>query len=129
MITAGKTQREIAEHFGLENKYAVKQLLARERRKERKIAAGIPPRPKPRKDAAPGDIVAEQAYEINRLIEQAAAGFSAIDRYLYLLLQPSAYPVKNWSGAAYAVPLRLKLHIFLPQGLFCTVRAIWTCSL
>ena len=28
MITAGNTQRELAEHFGLENKYAAKQLLA-----------------------------------------------------------------------------------------------------
>ena len=51
---AGKTKREIAEHFGLRDKYVVKQLLARKRRKK-KIAAGIMPRPKgrPRKDATP----------------------------------------------------------------------------
>ena len=69
MISAGKTQREIAEQFGLRDKYVVKQLLTRERRKEEKIAAGIMPRPKgrPRKDAAPRDVVAEQAYEIHRL--------------------------------------------------------------
>ena len=69
MEAAGKTKREIAEHFGLRDKYVVKQLLARERRKEEKIAAGIMPRPKGRrrKDDAPRDVVADQAYEINRL--------------------------------------------------------------
>ena len=55
MEAAGKTKREIAEHFGLRDKYVVKQLLARERRKEEKIVAGILPRPKgrPRKDGQP----------------------------------------------------------------------------
>ena len=69
MEAAGKTKREIAEHFGLRDKYVVKQLLARERRKENKVKAGILPRPKgrPRKDAPPRDVVAEQAYEIKRL--------------------------------------------------------------
>ena len=69
MEASGKTKREIAEHFGLRDKYVVKQLLARERRKEKKAEAGILPRPKgrPRKDALPRDVVAEQAYEINRL--------------------------------------------------------------
>ena len=69
MEAAGKTKREIAEHFGLRDKYVVKQLLARERRKEAKIAAGIMPRPqgRPRKDALSRDMIAEQAYEINRL--------------------------------------------------------------
>ena len=53
----------------MRDKYVVKQLLARERRKEEKIAAGIMPRSKgrPRKDVPPRDVVAEQAYEINRL--------------------------------------------------------------
>lgn len=66
---AGKTKREIAEQLGLRDKYVVKQLLARERRKEEKIIAGIASRPKehPRKDTAPRDVVVEQAYEINRL--------------------------------------------------------------
>ena len=65
----GKTQREIAEHFGFRDKQVVKELLKRERRKERKLEAGILPRPKgrPRKDTFPRDIVAEQAYEIQRL--------------------------------------------------------------
>ena len=69
MLTAGKTQREVAEHFGFQDKQVVKRLLERERRKERKLEAGILPRPKgrPRKDAAPRDIVSEQAYEIQRL--------------------------------------------------------------
>ena len=69
MVAAGKTQREIAEHLGLANKYVVKSLLKRERRKEENIIAGVTPRPKgrPRKDAVPRDLVAEQAYELNRL--------------------------------------------------------------
>ena len=68
-LAEGKTQREIAEEFGLKDKYVVKRLLAREREKERKAAAGIAKRPKgrPRKDSAPRDVVAEQAYEIQRL--------------------------------------------------------------
>ncbi len=66
MIKAGKSQREVAEYFGFKDKYVVKELLKRERRKQRKQAAGIMPRPKgrPRKGR---DIVAEQAYEIKRL--------------------------------------------------------------
>ena len=69
MVAAGKTQREIAEHYGLASKNVVKKLLERERAKARKIAAGIMPRPKgrPRKDAPSRDVVAEQTYEINRL--------------------------------------------------------------
>ena len=69
MLAAGRTQREVAEYYGFPDKKVVKGLLERERRKERKLEAGILPRPKgrPRKEAAPGDIVAEQAYEIQRL--------------------------------------------------------------
>lgn len=69
MLAAGKTQREVAEHFGFRDKYVVKRLMNRERAKQRKQEAGIVPRPKgrPRKDAEPRDIVAEQAYEIRRL--------------------------------------------------------------
>ena len=71
MIAGGKSQREVAEHFGFKDKYVVKELLKRERRKQRKEAAGIIPQPKgrPGKDAASRDIVAEQAYEIKRLHE------------------------------------------------------------
>lgn len=69
MLAAGKTQREVAEYFGFKDKYVVKKLLKRERAKQRKLEAGITPSPKgrPRKDAEPRDIVAEQAYEIRRL--------------------------------------------------------------
>ena len=57
------TQREIAEHFGLRDKYVVKQLLMRERRKEKKIKAGILPRSKgrPRKNQQ------TEKYELERL--------------------------------------------------------------
>ena len=57
-----------SQYFGLTTEQ-VKELLKRYRRRERKIAAGIQLRPKgrPRKDAAPRNIEAEQAYEINRL--------------------------------------------------------------
>ncbi len=69
MLSAGKTQREVAEHFGFRDKYVVKGLVKRERAKQRKQAAGVALRLKgrPRKDAAPRDVVAEQAYEIRRL--------------------------------------------------------------
>ena len=69
MLAEGKTQREVAEYYGFRDKKVVKRLLERERRKERKLEAGIRPRPKgrPRKDAAPGDVVAEQACELQRL--------------------------------------------------------------
>ena len=69
MLAEGKTQREVAEYYGFRDKQVVKRLLERERRKERKLEAGILPRPKgrPRKNDTPRDIVAEQAYEIRRL--------------------------------------------------------------
>lgn len=69
MISSGKTQREVAEQFGFKDKYVVKELLKRQREKQRKLEAGIIPRPKgrPRKDAQSRDIAAEQAYEIQRL--------------------------------------------------------------
>ena len=68
MRKAGQTLREIAEHFGLE-KRQLENLVNRRNRRQKRIEAGITPRPKgrPRKDAQPRDVVAEQAYEINRL--------------------------------------------------------------
>ena len=53
MLSEGKTQREVAEHFGFQDKYVVKQLLVRERRKERKLEAGIVPRAGRRKLLSP----------------------------------------------------------------------------
>ena len=69
MLGSGKTQREVAEYFGFRDKYVVKSLVKRERAKQRKREAGITIRPKGRrrKAASPRDIVAEQAYEIQRL--------------------------------------------------------------
>ena len=69
MLSAGKTQREVAEHFGFQDKYVVKSLVKRERAKQRKMEAGVAIRPagRPRKDSAPRDIGVEQAYEIRRL--------------------------------------------------------------
>ena len=69
MPAEGKTQREVAGYYGFQNKQVVKRLLERGRRKERKLEAGILPRPKgrPRKDAAHRDIAAEQTFEIQRL--------------------------------------------------------------
>lgn len=46
MLAEGKTQREVAEYYGFRDKQVVKRLLERERRKERKLEAGIRPRPK-----------------------------------------------------------------------------------
>ena len=69
MLKEGYTQREVAESFGLSDKEVVKNLLRRDRERKARIAAGIQLRPqgRPRKDAVPRDIVAEQAYEIRRL--------------------------------------------------------------
>ena len=68
-LAEGKTQREVAAKLGLKDKNVVKQLLTRERRKERMAVEGIALRPKgrPKKDSVPRDIAAEQAYEIRRL--------------------------------------------------------------
>ena len=68
MREAGKTRREIAEHFRLE-KRQIAWWVSRYNKAQAKLAAGISPRPKgrPRKDSSPRDIVAEQAFEINRL--------------------------------------------------------------
>lgn len=37
MLAEGKTQREVAEHYGFRDKQVVKRLLERERRKECKL--------------------------------------------------------------------------------------------
>ena len=49
---AGETNREIGESLGL-SKYQIKQLISRQNRKERLLAAGYIPRPKgrPRKES------------------------------------------------------------------------------
>ena len=69
LLAQGMSQREIEERLGLKGSRPVHQLLMRENRKEKRMAAGIMPRTKgrPRKDEPARDIVAEQAYEIQRL--------------------------------------------------------------
>ena len=59
MVEAGKTQREIAEHYGFKSKEVVRELLKRERRKERKI-----PKSRGRK---PAKTLQEYKYENKRL--------------------------------------------------------------
>ena len=64
----GMTKREIAQRPGLE--YAqIHNWISRYNERQRKLKAGIPPRKKgrPGKDAEPRDLVAEQAYTIQRL--------------------------------------------------------------
>ena len=61
----GETNREIAESYGLTINQ-VKQLIARQNRKERKIAAGYIPRPKgrPRKES-----VSEEVKRNNEIVQ------------------------------------------------------------
>ena len=60
MVEAGKTQREIAEHYGLKDKEVVRELLKRERRKQRCAT----PKQRGRK---PARTLAEYKYENKRL--------------------------------------------------------------
>lgn len=66
MQQAGKTHREIAEHFGLERSQ-VKKCLERRRARQRRQAAGIQTKPKgrPRKDGQPPQ--QSDAAELKRL--------------------------------------------------------------
>ena len=68
MKAQGKTSREIAQILGVDRE-CIRNWVFRYNRQQRKMEAGIRPRPKgrPRKDAQPRDIIAEQAYEIQRL--------------------------------------------------------------
>ena len=61
----GETNREIGESYGL-SKRQVEQLINRQNRKERKIAAGYIPRPKgrPRKEPA-----SEEAKRNNEIVQ------------------------------------------------------------
>lgn len=60
MMEAGKTQREIAEHYGFKDKLVVKKLLERERRKQ---IQGIPNH----RGRKPAKTLAEYKYENKRL--------------------------------------------------------------
>ena len=61
MVEAGKTQREIAEYYGFNDKRVVKRLLGRERKKE---LQGIPKQ----RGRKPAKTLAEYKYENKRLI-------------------------------------------------------------
>ena len=67
MLAEGKTQREVAEHYGFKDKYVVKRLLTRERRKERKLAAGYISRPKGRPHREPDSEEGKQHKELAKL--------------------------------------------------------------
>lgn len=60
MVESGKTQREIAEHYGFKDKLVVKKLLARERKKQ---VQGIPKQ----RGRKPAKTLAEYKYENKRL--------------------------------------------------------------
>ena len=67
MREAGKTNREIAEYFGLEIRQ-IENWINRYHREQARLAAGLPPkrRGRPRKHPAPTSIQ-EYQYEIDRL--------------------------------------------------------------
>jgi len=62
MKEAGKTHREIAEHYGFKDKYVVKEFLKRRKRRDRLLEAGVEPR---RKGYQPSE--KEKDSEIKRL--------------------------------------------------------------
>ena len=64
--TAGETNREIGEHFGLTGKQ-IKQLATRQRRKQRLIENGYIPRPKGRPRKA--DVADENIRQHNELVQ------------------------------------------------------------
>ena len=66
MRKEGKTRREIAEHLGL-TKQQIKGWIKRYNRKQEKIAAGIPPKPKGRPRKHPLSSTEEYEKEIARL--------------------------------------------------------------
>lgn len=68
MLAAGKTQREVKEYFHLQGDNPIHDLLKQERRREKKLEAGLPLRPKgrPRKGCVISS-VKEKDYEIKRL--------------------------------------------------------------
>lgn len=66
MREAGKTKREIAEHYGLETEQ-VKGLLKRYRSRKKKIIAGVQPRSKGRpRDAALAEIIRKQQVKCDK---------------------------------------------------------------
>ena len=67
MLAQGKSHREIEESFGLQGDRPVHNFLKRRRRKERKLAAGIPLRHQGRQAKGYKTPEEEKDYEIKRL--------------------------------------------------------------
>ena len=66
MREAGKTRREIAEHFGLE-KEQIKNWISRYNREQARLAAGLPPKRRGRSGKGGTKGIEEYKYEIERL--------------------------------------------------------------
>ena len=66
MREAGHTNREIADHLGVE-KRQIECWVNRRNRKRKKLAAGIPPKPKGRPRIRPLSTTEEYEREISRL--------------------------------------------------------------
>ena len=66
MREEGHTNREIADHLGVE-KRQIECWVNRRNRKEKKLAAGIPPKPKGRPRMRPLSTTEEYEREISRL--------------------------------------------------------------
>ena len=66
MREAGHTNREIANHLGVE-KRQIECWVNRRNRKQKKLAAGIPPKPKGRPRTRPLSTTEEYEREISRL--------------------------------------------------------------
>ena len=67
LLEEGKTQREIAEHYGFRDKYVVKGFIKRQRRKQDLIDAGIAPRHRGRPPKGYVPTEQEKDFEIKRL--------------------------------------------------------------
>lgn len=75
---AGQTNREIGELFGL-SKIQIKQLVARQNRKRRKMAAGYLPKPKgrPRKKAI------DEATRVQNELKELRMQVELLQNFLY----------------------------------------------
>ncbi len=67
MIAAGKSHSEIEEYFGLTGERPIHHLLKQEHRREKKLAAGIIPKPQGRPRKRPLTSMEEYEREISRL--------------------------------------------------------------
>ena len=67
MLAQGKSHREIEEHFGLTGERPIHHLLKQERRRETKIASGVPQKPKGRPRTRPLTKAEEYERQIARL--------------------------------------------------------------